>query len=159
MRCRHCSNPAELRYTEIDGSQSHSVPLCGSCAEALGVRPSPAKPTGAAPKLTVHARVAASPSDLRCPRCRTTLAAIRRNGRVGCADCYRTFRSQMGALLERVHGDTEHRGRRPGPRIQLSAPQPVLDALQVSEDFEGAARLRDRIARARRGAADDGPQP
>ena len=72
----------------------------------------------------------------------------------------------MGALLRRVHGDTEHRGQRPGRQAQLAARQQVLEALQgeladaiASEDFENAARLRDRIAQARRGDDEDGLRP
>jgi protein arginine kinase activator len=148
MRCEHCSQPATLKLTEIVGGEKRRVALCADCARSRGVLVKAAQ--------TVELGIPEGPLPLaitaKCPRCQTSLATIRRKGRVGCPQCYSSFRPQLRSLLRQVHGEAEHRGQRPEgvstPLHQLRGE--LLEAIE-REDFERAALLRDRLA------GDDGP--
>lgn len=119
MSCERCPNPASLQITEISGGRKRRVALCPDCARREGVFLSPreaAAPRPQAPSFEVTSR---------CPRCQTSLAAIRRDGRVGCPQCYQVFRPHLRQLLQRLHGEVVHRGRRPGstsPTLKRSGP-------------------------------------
>ena len=86
-----------------------------------------------------------------CPRCGATLQDFRETGRLGCADCYRTFETPLRDLLRRVHGSTHHMGERyaerepQAAREQASELREQLRLAVETENFELAAELRDRI--------------
>ena len=153
-RCALCGARAERQYTEIVGGQKHSMPLCLACAERQDVLVHPPEP--AQPKIQVKIKAELTrgglpPTTLRCPGCGMRLVQLRREGRVGCAQCYETFRKQVVPLLKRVHGASEHTGSRPAnARPDLGRLREELRRAIEAEDFEQAARLRDRIGSARR---------
>lgn len=105
MKCDQCGQPASLHITEIAGGEKRRVSLCPPCARAKGVfvEAAPEAGAGAGPPRLAVTRP--------CPRCGRTLAALRKEGRVGCAECYRTFRPELRKLLEKVHGASSHRSR------------------------------------------------
>ncbi len=93
-----------------------------------------------------------------CPDCGFNLDRFRREGRVGCEQCYRQFSGELIPMMRRIHGSLQHTGKRPG----LSAPTRIamaekrkpnrIDELRAqlklaikSEDYEKAAGLRDEI--------------
>lgn len=96
-----------------------------------------------------------------CDKCGTSFDEIRRNKKFGCAECYKKFRRRLGPMIEQIHGTTKHKGKRPGSsalRVQESNNTLVpveknelitlkgkLQKAIVSENFEEAAVLRDRI--------------
>ena len=81
---------------------------------------------------------------------------FRKVGRLGCADCYPTFKRSLGSLLKRIHGSPIHVGKSPVRLIKPSkiAKTELLDLKKKleraieHEEFEEAARLRDQIRRA-----------
>lgn len=88
----------------------------------------------------------------RCPCCGSTFSDIVRSGKVGCAQCYDTFRERLLPTIQRMHGNTKHMGRVPStasPRAQAASKlEQVREQLQKAieeENFELAAKLRDEI--------------
>ena len=88
----------------------------------------------------------------KCPHCGLTYADFRKSGRLGCAQCYYTFKDSLSSLLKRVHGSSEHVGKVPalaGKEVAVSRTLKELrEKLHRSiqkEEFEEAAKLRDRI--------------
>lgn len=99
-----------------------------------------------------------------CPGCGKTLRQIQMGEvRPGCGQCYRTFRKVFVQILEKIHGSTKHVGKRPG-QVKLKAKSSVspeikpmdfmeekrkleaeLEKAVQAEEFEKAARLRDKI--------------
>ena len=151
-KCSICGATAERQFTEIVGGRKRSMPLCLDCAskqDLVGPPPKMAKP--AAFKVKLHAQVLGSglpATTLRCPDCGIRLVELRKAGRVGCARCYEVFRKQILPLLRRVHGATEHEGMRPpgpGAESDVARLREELRRAIAAEDFEQAARLRDRI--------------
>ena len=92
----------------------------------------------------------------RCPECGLTFLRLLRRGRIGCAGCYTAFGKQMETLLRQLHGSTSHVGKRPGRAHQNGAGIAKnlnrKDSLKLelkkaieTEDYEQAARLRDKL--------------
>ncbi len=93
---------------------------------------------------------------LRCGACGLKYSEFKETGRLGCPDCYLSFETQLGELMSRIHGASQHLGRvyQGGPALKLSKAETArrLEELRgalhdavAKEDFEGAARLRDAI--------------
>lgn len=89
---------------------------------------------------------------VHCERCGSTFDDIARSGKVGCAACYQTFSDRLLPLIQRIHGNTRHRGKVPGGELPLPKPESQLAVMRSelrdaidTENFEQAAELRDRI--------------
>ena len=85
-----------------------------------------------------------------CPACHYTLEEYEESGTLGCPQCYATFAPELNEIM----GDDKDAASRAGVIEQelLSAPALELGRLEVllqdaikSENFEEAAKLRDRI--------------
>lgn len=89
---------------------------------------------------------------ITCEQCGMSYGEFRKCGMVGCANCYRAFREPMTALLQRVHGNTQHAGRIPGGvhsgtsiRMNIDRLKQQLAKAVAAEEYEQAAKLRDAI--------------
>jgi protein arginine kinase activator len=153
--CHRCGKkPAQVQYTQVVGGQKQSWWLCPDCAREEGLQVVGSEPMPTPPPSTWTG--APSPrieQPRRCPSCGCDLDAIRRSGRVGCGECYETFRDHLDALLRRVHQATEHRPQA-GGRDHRSRLRRMLETLRRElqdtirrEEFERAAALRDEIRR------------
>jgi len=98
----------------------------------------------------------------RCPKCGSTLEEIVESGRIGCAECYQTFRNELMPTIENIHGKASHVGKRPRAHKRELPEKTLLQQLQEQlqkavreEKFEDAAALRDKI-RELSGGEDEG---
>jgi protein arginine kinase activator len=71
---------------------------------------------------------------------------------MGCSKCYEKFEPQMELLLRRIHGGGRHVGKIPARAGKASRSKQEIDrlksklqALVQQEEFEEAARIRDKI--------------
>lgn len=48
---------------------------------------------------------------VRCPKCGSSFNDIVREGRVGCAECYKVFYNELKPSLQRIHGQIRHSGK------------------------------------------------
>ena len=90
--------------------------------------------------------------NLKCVNCGITYDNFIKMGRLGCGDCYTSFRKYLAPLLKKIHGTIQHVGKSPyklGKPIKTSSDtQELRDKLQKAierEEFEEAARIRDQI--------------
>lgn len=93
-----------------------------------------------------------TPGELQCEQCGMTYAEFQKCGMLGCANCYKTFRQPLDALLQRIHGNTQHAGRIPGGvrsgvsiRMNIDRLKQRLKRAIEMEEYEQAAKLRDAI--------------
>lgn len=113
-------------------------------------------------------------STLKCTSCSLNYEDFRKFGRLGCGTCYASFKEHLSGLLKKIHGSNRHLGKMPAGNISASStiesvevavdvkektPAPsamiasdnVVDLKKqlqnaiVAEDFEKAAKLRDKI--------------
>lgn len=167
MLCERCGkNEATVHYSEIINGKKRSAALCADCAEKLGIggAPSPLDIFGTGSLFSGffgdifdHPKAVTSSNVVRCPVCGATLSDIAAEGKVGCSECYRTFRAELSPTIRRIHGGVTYKGSQPAkdaPDEGGTSDKPVseLDALRAElyeaikkEDFERAAELRDRI--------------
>ena len=89
---------------------------------------------------------------LVCEQCGMTYGEFQKCGMLGCANCYQAFKTPLNALLQRVHGNTQHAGRVPGGvhsgtsiRMNIDRLRQKLQKAIADEEYEQAAKLRDTI--------------
>lgn len=156
-KCRRCSKPATLHITEIHDAQAVAIHLCDTCArEYLDSDEAEAAANPAAELAAKIDELVAEGDDdinVECSNCGLSFSGFREQGRLGCPTCYDEFRADLMPLLENIHEESDHRGKRPRHNPELSAEQAELIQLRAEqkeaiaqEDYETAAQLRDRIA-------------
>jgi protein arginine kinase activator len=154
-KCRRCTKTATLHITEIREGKAVAVHLCESCAREY-LEKTPENPEVAfkdlASKLDELISNAAD-SVAVCPECGISFNEFRESGRFGCAHDYTEFLHELIPLLENIHEDTQHTGKRPRSALMGTQEQARLVHLRNSqraaieaEDYESAALLRDQIA-------------
>ena len=162
MQCGQChEREAVVHLTQIANDQVVTVHLCERCAAEKGVESAGAvakTPIGSflasmGKGLSVELGGAGGAAAGKCLTCGATLEDFRESGRLGCADCYRTFEAPLRDLLRRLHGSSRHIGERYVPRGgETVASEPsdsdLRERLRLAvetENFELAAELRDRL--------------
>lgn len=161
MKCQACSvRAATVHYSEmVDDVLAQEIHLCEEChaLQKPGSTDILSMISGAmAPTAKASAEAAPAPP---CPLCGLTYAAFRTRGRLGCPQCYDTFRAQLEPLLEKIHGSTQHAGKSPfdsgsplrsQERVVLSLRRKLQEAVKA-ENYEAAAAIRDQLRRAEQG--------
>ena len=156
MLCCVCKErEAKVHLTNIVGDKMQKVDLCEECAKNKGVD-DPAGFSLADLLLGLGAsqeiEQSAGGVELKCARCGFTQADFKKAGRLGCAECYKTFSEALEGLLKTMHKGTRHVGKVPetlrhtrdlSGRLKLL--EKKLSKAIADEDFEEAAILRDEI--------------
>ena len=157
MICDACKQQqATVHLTEIVNEQMTELHLCEACANQKGAQVESHfglsdLMAGLADVGKVQ-EVEEETATKTCPGCGMTYEDFRKVGRLGCAECYVTFRRSLLGLLKRIHGAPHHLGKTPVKLVKpQTSKQELLDlkhrlarAIEM-EAFEEAARLRDQI--------------
>jgi protein arginine kinase activator len=155
MKCQRCHNPATLHITEVLSEEKYEeLHLCEQCANkylheqhkgALGK-------AGVAGEATAESEDGGTYAQHECPQCAIKFVEFRNTGRLGCPHDYQEFRAELLPLLENIHGETKHCGKTPRRQPENKQAQSELIQLRTrlkqavtKEDYEEAARIRDRI--------------
>ncbi len=154
MMCEQCGkNPATTHIKTVLNGVVQEQHLCAYCAAGEGVQSFgqlslPNLLTSMFTDVLSSGRGGAR----RCPCCGASFADIAESGRVGCGECYSTFREQLLPSLHRLHGKALHIGATPKEEAPKPTKEDRLAALRVAladavkaEEFEKAAALRDEI--------------
>jgi protein arginine kinase activator len=155
MLCEKCQQQqARVFLTQNVSGKMQKIDLCERCAKELGVTNNAGF---SLQELLVKSSVLAAeslspePDQDQCPACSCTLAEVRKNGRLGCPDCYTTFQSFLKEAIESMQKAPRHVGKIPlCARVEDQRHQrqtleaAILEAVR-SEDYEQAARLRDQL--------------
>ena len=155
MLCCICKEkPATVHLTDIKGDKVQKVDLCEECAKNKGVNDSTFALADMLLGLGASQEIeqAAGGVEIKCPQCGFTQADFKKSGRLGCAECYKTFADGLEGLLKSMHKGTRHAGKVPEGLRQTRDLSDRLNALQQrlakaiqEENFEQAAALRDEI--------------
>lgn len=162
MQCQNCNErPAAIHLTQIENNSVTSVHLCEQCAHEKGIETQasvakfPITDFLASMGKGAMGHLPPGDSAVACNLCGASLQDFRDSGRLGCPQCYQSFRPQLKALLRRLHGASQHVGERygvvpqggeeagDGPSVH-DLRQQLRQAIEA-EQFELAAELRDRI--------------
>lgn len=151
MKCLRCAKQATYHITEVlPEEQFEEVHLCEDCAKKyLAQAPKKQAPSKPAEAPEAAAEVFAGPT---CDACGLSYLEFRNHGRFGCARDYDAFKGELLPLLESIHGEVRHVGKAPrrlpraqSAQVELTALRRRLQQLVTEENYEEAARVRDRI--------------
>lgn len=162
MTCEICNErEASVHLTQVIDGKVKKMHLCEQCASKSGIDVNgPLSITDillgmGVPKPAAEAAATlADPAgpERTCPRCHMRRSDFKKGGRFGCAECYEAFADELPPLLKQMHRSDHHVGKVPagmGTKLraaaELTALQAALKKAVTNEEFEQAARLRDRI--------------
>ena len=155
MKCRNCPKTATLHITEVEADdRCDQLHFCEDCGRRyLSEPPADSQPLPAPEPLEEEASLEPNPSP--CGECGIKFVEFRNSGRLGCPNDYDAFREELLPLLESIHGDVKHAGkvprRKPARAADLGGLRKLLLRAVDEEDYEQAAKLRDRIKQAEQG--------
>ncbi len=173
MLCDECGkNPAVFSVTITSGEGVSNRHLCGDCMKKM-------ESTLAGGNIhsflsSILGMLSAThPEDNQpvCSSCGLRFSEFERTGRLGCAGCYKDFQKELGPMLQRIHGSSQHTGRTPvqpdceaqnTPADDTQAEEAVptrqelnaqrieelrqkMDEAVAVENFEAAAQYRDEM--------------
>lgn len=156
MVCNVCGkNQATVHLTEIIDDQMNELHLCEECARK---KSSQMEQQFGLSDLLAGMATAEKPVEekevgsSRCANCGLTYKDFKKIGRLGCGECYASFRKFLAPLLKRIHGSSYHCGKCPTKAGIPGRKKPDLQELRCllqkaieSEAYEEAARIRDKI--------------
>lgn len=134
--------------TTVVGGDLKKIDLCEECARHSGA----IHPSGflAADQMLQEVIQTAPSTSPACPSCGYTLEALQKTGRMGCGVCYEKFAAPLQAALMESQRDVVHRGKRPArKKATREELEKEMQFHVAAENYEEAARLRDRIQKMR----------
>ncbi len=174
MLCGECGKKnASVHLTKIVNGGKTEIYLCDSCAREKGELEFPFEG-----KFPLHqffsgliGLVPAAGSDapasqrggVQCSGCGLTYAQFGQIGRFGCDRCYDSFGENLHSLFRRLHSNQKHVGKIPARACSHLMHKREIEELKrklqesvMKEEFEEAARLRDRIRKLEEGVSSGG---
>ena len=181
MICNRCGkNYAEIYYKQTVNGKTVEYALCSHCAEEMkkeGKMGFMVQPSfddlffGSEGMLMLNDLLGLNGNTKKngraekkhCTLCASTFEDLVKNGKIGCAECYKTFEEELKGSIEKIHGKAKYVGKRPSrstsanvtetPPLEKEEPKEdrlkrlrqELDAAIQSQEFEKAAVIRDEI--------------
>ena len=152
MLCEKCGkNQATTHIKTVVNGVVKEYNLCHVCAAKSGYASSGI--TGMLASLLGEAAEPSHKSQKTCPLCGSSFADIAHSGKMGCGECYKTFKDELLPYLKRIHGATAHVGKIPNRAPLTVRPKEKtaddlrqeLSRLVAEEKYEQAAVIRDKI--------------
>ena len=164
MLCQHCkTKQANTHIKQVINGEITELDLCSECAAKLGYENAFSDFLDIGSMMSGFLgmpNVSALAREEKCPGCGATFSQITKSGKVGCAKCYDIFYERLLPTIKRIHGNTVHTGKRlrtarlksgsdeskpADTRSELETLSEQLTAAVKNQEFEQAAKLRDRI--------------
>jgi len=162
MKCQKCNaREANTHIKKVVNGEYEELMLCSDCAHAMGYDNvfSLEMPDmfGGLLQSFLGGALPARSGASRCPVCGSTYGDITNTGKVGCANCYSSFYSELLPSIRRIHGNTQHCGKVPEgveytevkenkeQENDLESLKSQLSKAINEQNFELAAELRDKI--------------
>ncbi len=158
--CDQCKQrPATVRLTMVIDGQVQEKNLCHSCLDQVQQSVTDFNLNGLVGFLSNFLSGSYAPQQefdpndvLKCSECGTTYKEFRESGLLGCAHCYAAFAAPLEEILKSVHGNIQHVGSGPenlkesvSDTLKLDQLKQELQQAILTEEYERAAELRDRI--------------
>ena len=159
MLCQNCgsNNATNHIHTVVNGIVTDMY-LCSGCAKSINMSFHSDDMFGLLSSFLKSVDVSAT-KKLTCECCGCSYDDILNSGRVGCGNCYKTFMKQLEPALIRIHGRTEHLGKRctnssdgelhkntdTSNISEIERLKSELTKAIEKEEYEKAAVLRDEI--------------
>ena len=168
MLCSICNkNLATIHIQEIVNGTKKTIHICQVCAAAKGLNLPGTEVMNLteflqnmsydAPKLSQNFSIDENETKtadiLTCQKCGWDSEKIRKTGRLGCPECYHSFRDTFAQSLDAMHRGIVHCGKTPSTvasernafMTNLLKLQKKLEKHIKNEEYEEAAKVRDNI--------------
>ncbi len=164
--CEKCKkNVATVHLTEIHSGKKDEKHLCEECAQSMHLTQkhtiSISDLIGAL--MEKGPRRGSGKKGRACPDCGLTFGAFRNKGRLGCPHDYEFFKEEFDELLKKVHGSNRYVGKVPRGYGDADIRHNELIRLKTrlkkavqAENYEEAARIRDKIKELEEKILEDG---
>ncbi|MBE6872156.1 MAG: hypothetical protein E7491_09460 [Ruminococcaceae bacterium] len=160
MLCQKCNkNEATGIIKQTINGKTTEMHLCAQCmqqmgflnmgnlAESLDI----GKIFGGLFNMMPSAQITAA-NVRKCKMCGATLHDFVKEGKAGCPACYEEFAQGVLPVIQRIHGNVQHKGKIPrsaggeiSKKRELKELKLQLTKAISEQEFEKAAQLRDRI--------------
>ena len=166
MFCERCKkNEAAIHLSEIIKDMKSEVHLCENCAREVGLNTKISNFSLSLPEMLTFLNVD-EVTDFKdgnnCSTCGSDFLVYKRDGKLGCPECYNNLAEFLDPVLAGFHAEKRHIGKFPvhnedsGFREKILKTeksnidntgelQEQLDAAVNEERYEDAAVLRDKI--------------
>ncbi|MEM6820620.1 MAG: UvrB/UvrC motif-containing protein [Verrucomicrobiota bacterium] len=153
MDCDFCKKEkATIFLSQIFKGEVIKLDLCEACAKKLEVTDVQGVAVNELIEKIQKIQEEQEPiEDKTCTKCGFSMNEIHETGRLGCDECYDYFQPEVSEIIKQTQKKARHKGKNPSDR-EDDMNQQRLDDLQTelglaieNEDYEKAARLRDRI--------------
>ena len=168
MLCDECGkNPAIFSVTIASGSGVSNRHLCADCMKKMESSLTQGNiHSFLSSIMSMLSPVQKESEQLKCRHCGLSYSDFERTGKLGCAGCYESFQKELGPMLQRIHGSSQHVGRTPANMAQAPAEETPeehiptqqelkakrmeelkqkMDEAVAVENFEAAAQYRDEM--------------
>ncbi|HHX17706.1 MAG TPA: hypothetical protein GX727_02465 [Clostridium sp.] len=158
MLCQKCQKKiANIQFTQIINNNKHVLYLCENCAKEEGKLKigSPFSINdffSGIMGVPYMSSVSPQSTKMICNTCKMSYDDFKKTGKIGCADCYKTYGEKLMPLLKRLHGNVQYNGKIPEKiysRAKVSREirklKEQLNVFIKNEEYEKAAEIRDQI--------------
>lgn len=165
MLCQNCNKrTANVHFTKVVNDKKIELYLCEQCAREKGqINLGTAYDLGTPmnivdffPGFVGYNLNSPYISQLhkvkKCTGCGMSRDDFQETGKLGCSECYKTFKEQISPLIKRIHGVAKHQGKVPPKFLRkVNATREIqrlkeeLNKAVLNEEYEKAALLRDKI--------------
>ncbi|MBD3321912.1 MAG: hypothetical protein GF350_12520 [Chitinivibrionales bacterium] len=151
-KCEECGiNQANVHLSQIIDNKPVVMHLCEECARKKGI--SISVETGTISPGQGGAKDTESvQKEITCRKCHMTFARFKAGGKLGCSECYNSFKEEIDTMLKQVHGSCLHKGKQyPHGGKGISGSKTVeqlrkeMNQAVRNEEFELAAAIRDTL--------------
>ncbi|MBI4244959.1 MAG: UvrB/UvrC motif-containing protein [Planctomycetes bacterium] len=157
MMCQICNDyPATIHITEIINDNKTELHICAECGKQKGIIGK--KITFSLGDLVsgiIEEKTNVKTDELqvkKCSFCKMTFEKMRKIAKLGCVHDIGVFGEWLEPFIEKIHGSSQHVGKTPKQinqeakkDIELAKLKKELQEAVKKEDYESAARLRDKI--------------
>lgn len=166
MLCERCGvKQAVVHMTKMEEGKPAELHLCQECAQKAQIN----APISfqdifqgliqlAGAISMADAEKAEHNDNKKCLECGLTWEGFRKTGRLGCPKCYETYEDKINTMLCSIHGSKVHKGKIPKRNGSVLLLRKEIEELRLrlkkavtAEEFEEAARLRDKIRELEKG--------
>ncbi len=154
MMCENClKNPATTHIKKVVNGVATEKHLCAYCAAKNGYGNfGQLSLTNLLTSMLGEGSSSGITATTRCEGCGCSFSDIVESGRMGCSECYTTFKNELIPSLKRLHGKALHVGSSPLKTKKEETLEEKIEILKKklseaveTQEFEKAAEIRDEI--------------
>ncbi len=157
MKCEICGlKDAVIHIRQIQKDLVHELHICEECAQEKGLIREEDSELPIANLLSglLEGKDVTGAGEVKdaCPRCGLKASDFRKQGKLGCPECFRAFEKDVRAIVSQMAARPRHTGKVPRSMVIEQSDgargEGLRDELREAverEEYELAARLRDRL--------------